>query len=324
MKKSSPNVEREGRDTSSRGWWRAGLGTAVGGLLLAAGPVVVSIAYGSITGQSSSWRAGVWFTVGVIISLTGATLVGWQQHLSNKSANQSAMHLTKYNDELSGLHKAVAHLLNSDSSDRDRQEFFRSVVGTASHLFPLTGVRVCVYELDRFENDNDIDDAVALKYVASGGRHDEPRQAFTMNTKYGRRAIETAQGTQHRCVENADGSTGDINRPQGSTWKSFMQVPLRLDAEAFGLLSIDCRDQVAFTKSHVTIARAAAALIVLGMKEVKRAADDTKPELDQTMARISEIRGSKEDGRSSRSTSTPSGSMVEPGAKDGDSDGVER
>ncbi len=99
-----------------------------------------------------------------------------------------------------------------------------------------------------------------------------------------------------------------------------MQVPLRLNGKALGLLSIDCRARVAFTKDHVTIARAAAALIVLGMNEVKRAADDFKPELAETIARIEELRNAQLSSGSILGRAAPKVSMKSKGMKDGDID----
>lgn len=295
----------------------------MGGLLLAAGPVVFSIAYGQIADENGNegWGAGLLLAAGVASTLGGAILVARLQHRSNRAARQSAMDLTKYNDALSGLHKAVGRLLNSDSSEQARREFFRAVVGSASQLFPLEGVRVCVYELDSADDnpDKDQDDQAALKYVDSGGRHDEPRKEFTSDSDHGRKAIETAQGTQHRCVVSAEGMS-DVDRPAGSMWRSFMQVPLRLNGQALGLLSVDCRDKVKFTKDHVTIAHAAAALIVLGMNGVKLAADDFKPELDKTMARIEELRGTQGNSGSIGAPTAPGGSIEDNGTKDGDHD----
>lgn len=321
--KSSSTEAAEARDAGRLDWWNSWGGMTLGGLLLAAGPVVFSIAYGQITDEHArgGWAAGLLLATGVASTLGGAILVARLQHLSNKAARQSAMDLTKYNDALSGLHKAVGRLLNSDSSEQARREFFHSVVGSTSRLFPLEGVRVCVYELDSADDNPDKDEAdqAALKYVDSGGRHDEPRKEFTNDSEHGRKAIETAQGTQHRCVVSAEGMP-DVDRPTGSSWQSFMQVPLRLNGKALGLLSVDCRDRVEFTKDHVTIAHAAAALIVLGMNGVKLAAADFKPELDETMARIEELRRVQANSGSIDASTASSSSIEGNGTKDGDHD----
>lgn len=319
----------DAKDGDRLGWWRTWGGATIGGFLLAGGPVLASIAYDWIVSAFDpdasqeaaryGWLAGALLVVGIITMLAGAAIVAHLQYLSNRDARKSAADLTKYNDALSSLHKAVGRLLDSDLSDSDRREFFRSVVVTASHLFPLEGVRVCVYELDTADDDpeKDKDDQTALNYVDSGGRHDEPRKKFTNDSEHGRRAIETAQGTQYRCVDSV-ADRDDVDRPPGSTWQSFMQVPLQLNGKALGLLSVDCRERVSFTKDHVTIARTAAALIVLGMNEVKRAADDPKPELAETLARLKELDGVSANSGSIGADAPPSGSIDGNGTEDGD------
>lgn len=297
--------------------WHSWLALLLGTILIAVGPILVSLASAGLDKREQSTaelrmsfaeqsavadqatteglRAGLLGAGGVALIICGAILVVWQQRALHKAIQRDNLSVRNYNDALSGLHRAVSNLLTGRSENADRKEFFRAVVSAASHLFPFQGVRVCVYQLEGAESEADENKLEALRYVASGGRHDEPRREMTAATKHGQASIKIAKGTQYRCVEDPR-SSDEVDYPRGTTWESFLQVPLLLEGRSLGLLSIDTREKVRFSDQHVSIAQAAASLIVLGMTELIRAAEETAPEVRgvQELLRQIALRESRE------------------------------
>lgn len=278
----------EATDGQTLGAWQTWVGPTCAGALVTTGPAVASYCLAKL---SDGWTAGVWLTSAVVATLLGLGLGAYLQNRIVRTVNSAGASRTEFIDALSSLHAAMATLLQSDQREPDRKEFYRSVVNSTSSLFGLKGVRICVYELDSAdENANE----PVLRFVAHGGRSEEPRECFTNDTDHGRAAIEIALNSQHRVVNRSTGFKNVERRP-GSEWQAFMQVPLRLNGKALGLLSIDTRDDVVFTYDHVAVARTAASFIVAGMMVVKQAAEDTRPELKDVMEQLESLPDEDED-----------------------------
>lgn len=228
-------------------------------------------------GQPATWIGGIVALLGIV----GSVSIQVEARRRNKRGSQDVV---KFNDALSDLHDTLADLLRSERDDEARKVFFKTVVRLCPNLFAMSGVRVCIYELEAGESEES--DEIYLRLITSAGRRDQPRREFRGDTEHGRAAIAAAQRNEPICVHDPARTDHPVQRDEKAIWKSFFLTPLRDESRHRGILTVDTRETTNFTYEDLAIAETVARLIVLGMTELVGAARETQPEVEQAMTRI--------------------------------------
>lgn len=225
-----------------------------------------------------------WFFVAVVCLAVIVTIIQGVQSMKRAAAVRHG--LTSFNHSLGDTVRSLEVLLDSDRGHRARRAFFKSMVSESKSLIALEHPRVCVYELDGREGDRGTE--FYLRLAEAGGRTDPPRGSFDANTKHGRAAIKVAMGTLHKCVDDPRPGKApiEVDRDPDALWQSFMMVPLRVNNQPRGLLTIDTTKQTSFTSDHIAVALTIKSFIEIGMKDVAEAAENTQPEVTEALRKL--------------------------------------
>ncbi|WP_158370209.1 GAF domain-containing protein [Cellulosimicrobium cellulans] len=205
-----------------------------------------------------------------------------------------------YNHRLADTIKVLGSLPDAKNGPEARREFVETVAREAKAIMDLGGQRICIYELDSGDADDNGGAAAAgevdgeqggdfLRLIAKAGRPDQPREIFTTNTPFGAAAIANATGHLTRCYDHSNRDGFPVDRDEESPWASFIAVPLHVDDRPRGLMTIDTSEDVTFTSDQVSIAKTIACFIEIGMKNSYTAAVETAPEVQNAQARLNLI-----------------------------------
>lgn len=275
-------------------WW-TWPALLVSGICTAAGPLVASAGFV----VSNDVVSHLLVTGGVVLLIVGIALASVQQRKSREHVETVEYHrsrnLTAFNDTHAAMSKAVGDLIRSKQQVSDVEAFFSVSLVSAPSLMPTDGFRICIYQLDRREQEeqsekspNDSEATQILKRVDYGGRADAPRAQFSEETSYGRHLINIAKGTSPWVVSDPEASDYQdiIDRKPASSWRSFLAIPLKFNQEPRGVITIDSREKIDLTQEHISIGWAISDYITLGMDLGKAGAQDPSPELASIDAAI--------------------------------------
>lgn len=294
----SDNVLPDNSISKLSKWW-GWPSSLVGGILTALGPLLVSVGFARYDEAAPNpIELALLFSLGLVSLLVGIVVVTWQQfkirsHIESIEFNR-AKNLTAFNDTHAAMSKAISDLVRSRQQAADVGRFFSATVLSAPSLMPTEGFRICIYRIDSSEQENEEGNPKALfkptqilTRVDYGGRADAPRASFSEETLYGKRLIEVAQGTSPWVVSDPESTKyrDIIDRKDGSSWRSFIAVPLKFNDVPRGVITIDTRDRITFTQEHISIGWTISDYITLGMDLGKSGARDPGPEL-ATITRI--------------------------------------
>ena len=259
--------------------WVLPITAAVSG---ATAPIVLALAPAPSDGRFKS----IWFYAFCLATVISAVCALTPGILARRDDKRVRMELKDFVTKLGDTIKALVDLIESPRGPEARQVFLKSVLRDVKSLMHVENPRVCLYGFDEVLREDGQVEPV-LSYVDHYGRLDRPREVFAASSLHGAAAIENARGNHPRLVDSLESATFSVRRDDDAVWNSFALVPLVVNGEPSGMMTIDTAAKSAFSSDHVVVAQAMARFVEIGLEKVE-SGKTVKPDVTTAVRELAE------------------------------------
>ena len=248
--------------------WFSARNLVVGALGAVAGPVVAAC-----LPMSNGWAKAGLVVTGSLLALLGFAIPAARSRLADQRAEEAddeaqvagtTMRLAMSHVLLPALSYVVSGLdpKNREASDAVVAEAVVMVLSSAVSLCERGGqsrVRACWYRADVSDKE------VVFKPKRHLGRGVQPSTCFSSNDARGAALARLVINDETELYEDLDTSKPKDWKTGGTSYRTFMVVPVRTNNRMFGLLTVDADEPGALTEADVLVVKVLAWVLALAL-----------------------------------------------------------